>query len=170
MTEKMMKFLEEAEKDAAFAEKVNTVDSLEALAALAKEKGYDLAAEDLKFDLPIGELDDAALDDVAGGAAIAGSAMAGSAVAGSAVAGSAVAGSAVAGSAVAGSAIAGSAVAGSAIAGSAVAGSAIAGSAMAGSAMSSVASLLAKNLTIRFGLSGGISIDNSSLSFLGLKK
>ena len=160
MTEKMMKFLQEAEKDAAFAEKVNTVDSLEALAALAKEKGYDLAAEDLKFDLPIGELDDAALDDVAGGILV-GSAMAGSAVAGSAVAGSAVAGSAVAGSAVAGSAIAGSAVAGSAIAGSAVAGS-------------SITSLLAKNLRIRFGLtggfSGGISIDNSSLTFLGLKK
>ena len=30
MTEKMMKFLAEAEKDAAFAEKVNTVESLDA--------------------------------------------------------------------------------------------------------------------------------------------
>ena len=155
MTEKMMKFLAEAEKDAAFAEKVNTVESLDALVALAKEKGYDLTAEDLKFDLPTGELDDAELDDVAGGVAMANSAVAGSAVAGSAVAGSAVAGSAVAGSAVAGSAVAGSAVA---------------GSALVGSAMSSLTSLIAQNLTIRFGLTGGISIDQSNLKFLGFKE
>ncbi len=160
MTEKMMKFLAEAEKDAAFAEKVNTVESLDALVALAKEKGYELTAEDLKFDLPTGELDDAELDDVAGGVAMSNSAIAGSAIAGSAVAGSAVAGSAVAGSAVAGSAVAGSAVAGSAVAGSAV----------AGSAMSSLTSLIAQNLTIRFGLSGGISIDQSDLRFLGFKE
>ena len=160
MTEKMMKFLAEAEKDAAFAEKVNTVESLDALVALAKEKGYELTAEDLKFDLPTGELDDAELDDVAGGVAMSNSAIAGSAVAGSAVAGSAVAGSAVAGSA----------VAGSAVAGSAVAGSAVAGSALVGSAMSSLTSLIAQNLTIRFGLSGGISIDQSKLTFLGIKE
>ena len=160
MTEKMMKFLAEAEKDAAFAEKVNTVESLDALVALAKEKGYELTAEDLKFDLPTGEL-----DDVAGGVA-----MVNSAIAGSAIAGSAVAGSAVAGSAVAGSAVAGSAVAGSAVAGSAVAGSAVAGSAVAGSVMSSLTSLIAQNLTIRFGLSGGISIDQSNLKFLGFKE
>ena len=160
MTEKMMKFLAEAEKDAAFAEKVNTVESLDALVALAKEKGYELTAEDLKFDLPTGELDDAELDDVAGGVAMVNSAIAGSAIAGSAVAGSAVAGSAVAGSAVAGSAVAGSAVAGSAVAGSAV----------AGSVMSSLTSLIAQNLTIRFGLSGGISIDQSNLKFLGFKE
>ena len=160
MTEKMMKFLAEAEKDAAFAEKVNTVESLDALVALAKEKGYELTAEDLKFDLPTGELDDAELDDVAGGVAMSNSAIAGSAIAGSAVAGSAVAGSAVAGSA----------VAGSAVAGSAVAGSAVAGSALAGSAMSSLTSLIAQNLTIRFGLSGGISIDQSNLKFLGFKE
>ena len=140
MTEKMMKFLAEAEKDAAFAEKVNTVESLDALVALAKEKGYELTAEDLKFDLPTGELDDAELDDVAGGAAVSHSAYAGSARAHSAVAGSAVAGSAVAGSAV------------------------------AGSAMSSLTSLIAQNLTIRFGLSGGISIDQSDLRFLGFKE
>ena len=154
MTEKMMKFLAEAEKDAAFAEKVNTVESLDALVALAKEKGYELTAEDLKFDLPTGELDDAELDDVAGGVAMANSAIAGSAIAGSAVAGSAVAGSAVAGSAVAGSAVAGSAVA---------------GSALVGSAMSSLTALIAQNLTVRFGLSGGISIDTSKLGFLGQK-
>ena len=165
MTEKMMKFLAEAEKDAAFAEKVNTVESLDALVALAKEKGYELTAEDLKFDLPTGELDDAELDDVAGGVA-----MVNSAIAGSAIAGSAIAGSAVAGSAVAGSAVAGSAVAGSAVAGSAVAGSAVAGSAVAGSVMSSLTSLIAQNLTIRFGLSGGISIDQSNLKFLGFKE
>lgn len=159
MTEKMMKFLAEAEKDAAFAEKVNTVESLDALVALAKEKGYELTAEDLKFDLPTGELDDAELDDVAGGVAMANSAIAGSAIAGSAVAGSAVAGSAVAGSA----------VAGSAVAGSAVAGSAVAGSALVGSAMSSLTALIAQNLTVRFGLSGGISIDTSKLGFLGQK-
>ena len=140
MTEKMMKFLAEAEKDAAFAEKVNTVESLDALVALAKEKGYELTAEDLKFDLPTGELDDAELDDVAGGVAMVNSAIAGSAIAGSAVAGSAVAGSAVAGSAV------------------------------AGSVMSSLTSLIAQNLTIRFGLSGGISIDQSNLKFLGFKE
>ena len=150
MTEKMMSFLGEAEKDAAFAEKVNAVESLDALVALAKEKGYELTAEDLKFDLPTGELDDAELDDVAGGAAVSHSAYAGSARAHSAVAGSAVAGSAVAGSAVAGSAVAGSAV--------------------AGSAMSSLTSLIAQNLTIRFGLSGGISIDQSNLRFLGIKE
>ena len=155
MTEKMMSFLGEAEKDAAFAEKVNAVESLDALVALAKEKGYELTAEDLKFDLPTGELDDAELDDVAGGVAMVNSAVAGSAIVRSAVAGSAVAGSAVAGSAVAGSAVAGSAVAGSAV---------------AGSAMSSLTSLIAQNLTIRFGLSGGISIDQSNLRFLGIKE
>ena len=155
MTENMKKFLEEAEKDAAFAEKVNAVESLDALAALAKEKGYELTAEDLKFDLPTGELDDAELDDVAGGVAMVNSAIAGSAIAGSAVAGSAVAGSAVAGSAVAGSAVAGSAVV---------------RSALPGSAMSSLTSLIAQNLTIRFGLTGGISIDQSKLRFLGIKE
>ena len=67
MTDKMKAFLEEAEKDAAFAEKVNGADSVETVIALAKEKGYELSEEDLQVEAATGELDDAALDDVAGG-------------------------------------------------------------------------------------------------------
>ncbi len=125
MTEKMIKFLEAADKDAALAEKLKAAETLEAVAALAKEYGFTFTDEDLKVELPTGELDDEALEDVAGGVFVAGSTVAGSTVAGSTVAGSTVAGSAVAGSSVAGSAVAGSSVAGSAVAGSTVAGSSV---------------------------------------------
>ena len=67
MTDKMKQFLEEAGKDAAFAEKLNGADSVETVLALAKEKGFELTEEDLQPDAPTGELADEALDDVAGG-------------------------------------------------------------------------------------------------------
>ena len=70
MTDKMKAFLEEVEKDAAFAEKVNGADSVETVIALAKEKGYELSEEDLQLEAATGELDDAELDDVAGGMVI----------------------------------------------------------------------------------------------------
>ena len=67
MTDKMKQFLEEAGKDAAFAEKLNGADSPETVLALAKEKGFELTLEDLQAALPTGELSDEALDGVAGG-------------------------------------------------------------------------------------------------------
>ena len=70
MTENMKRFLEEAEKDAAFAEKLEAAESPEALLALAAEKGFTLTAEDLAAEETAGELSDDELDDVAGGAAV----------------------------------------------------------------------------------------------------
>ena len=67
MTDKMKQFLEEAGKDAAFAEKLNGADRPETVLALAKEKGFELTLEDLQAALPTGELSDEALDGVAGG-------------------------------------------------------------------------------------------------------
>ena len=89
MTEKMSKFLETAAKDAALAGKLQAAETMEAVAAIARENGFDLTDEDLKVELPTGALDDDALDDVAGGAAVAGSIAAGSAARGSAALGSA---------------------------------------------------------------------------------
>ena len=74
MTEKMSKFLEAAEKDAALAGKLQAAETMEAVAAIARENGFDLTDEDLKVELPTG-----ALDDVAGGAAVDGSIASGSA-------------------------------------------------------------------------------------------
>ena len=99
MTEKMSKFLETAAKDAALAGKLQAAETMEAVAAIARENGFDLTDEDLKVELPTGALDDDALDDVAGGAAVAGSIAAGSAARGSAALGSATLGSAALGSA-----------------------------------------------------------------------
>ncbi len=79
MTEKMSKFLEAAAKDAALAEKLQAAETMEAVAAIARENGFDLTDEDLKVELPTGALDDDALDDVAGGAAVDGSIASGSA-------------------------------------------------------------------------------------------
>ena len=79
MTEKMSKFLEAAEKDAALAGKLQAAETMEAVAAIARENGFDLTDEDLKVELPTGALDDDALDDVAGGAAVDGSIASGSA-------------------------------------------------------------------------------------------
>ena len=104
MTEKMSKFLETAAKDAALAGKLQAAETMEAVAAIARENGFDLTDEDLKVELPTGALDDDALDDVAGGAAVAGSIAAGSAARGSAALGSATLGSATLGSAALGSA------------------------------------------------------------------
>ena len=67
MTDKMQALLAEAEQDAAFAERLKAADSPEALRALAKEKGLELAEADLLPELPEGELPDEALEDVAGG-------------------------------------------------------------------------------------------------------
>ena len=136
MTENMMKFLEEAGKDAAFAEKVNSADSIETVIALAKEKGFELSEADLQFELPgaelpTGELDDDALEGVAGGMMV-GSMAAGSMSAGSMAAGSMAAGSMAAGAMAAGAVAAGAVAAGSVAAGSVAAGSVAAGSVAAG--------------------------------------
>ncbi len=104
MTEKMSKFLEAAAKDAALTGKLQAAETMEAVAAIARENGFDLTDEDLKVELPTGALDDDALDDVAGGAAVAGSIAAGSAARGSIALGSAALGSAARGSIALGSA------------------------------------------------------------------
>ena len=132
MTDNMKKLYEEVANDAAFAEKINGAESLEAVLALAKEKGIELTDADLVLEAPTGELPDDALDDVAGGVSVAGSIAAGSVTAGSIAAGSIAAGSSAAGSIVAGSIAAGSIAAGSSAAGSIAAGSIAAGSIAAG--------------------------------------
>ena len=67
MTEKMMKFLEAAEKDEALAEAVKNAASLDEVLVLAKEHGIDLTPADMRPELPAGEIDDDMLDEVAGG-------------------------------------------------------------------------------------------------------
>ena len=67
MTDNMKSFLEAASQDKEFIEKLNKVETPEAVIALAAEKGFALTTEDLTVEAPTGELDDDALDDVAGG-------------------------------------------------------------------------------------------------------
>ena len=67
MTDKMKAFLAEAEKDAAFAEKLNGADAPETVIALAKEKGFELTETDLRPEEAASEMSDEELDGVAGG-------------------------------------------------------------------------------------------------------
>ena len=67
MTEKMKALLEEAEKDAGFAERLEAAQDADALIALASEKGLELTKEDLTEETSSGELADDELDEVAGG-------------------------------------------------------------------------------------------------------
>ena len=70
MNETVKRFLEEAAKDEALAERLAGADTAEELLALAAEKGYALKEEDLASALAApksGELDDSDLDDVTGG-------------------------------------------------------------------------------------------------------
>lgn len=69
MTDKMNRFLEEATADAAFMERLRKAQSPEEAIALAAEKGYTFTPEEIKPQMPTGELDDDELDAVAGGAA-----------------------------------------------------------------------------------------------------
>ncbi len=92
MTDKMRKFLEAAQKDAALAEKLSRAETPEAVAALAKELGIVLSEADLKLEPVSGELSDDALDDVAGGAAVANASTAGASVVGASTLGASVAG------------------------------------------------------------------------------
>ena len=50
MTDNLKAFLEAASKDKELLEKLKTAGTPEAVIALAKEKGFDLTAEDLKQD------------------------------------------------------------------------------------------------------------------------
>ncbi len=73
MNETVKRFLEEAAKDEALAERLAGADTAEELLALAAEKGYALKEEDLASALAApksGELDDSDLDDVTGGAGL----------------------------------------------------------------------------------------------------
>ncbi|MBQ7670291.1 MAG: Nif11-like leader peptide family natural product precursor [Clostridia bacterium] len=67
MTENMKKFLEEASRDKEFTEKLNKADTLDAVVALAAEKGFTLTEEDLKGGSAEGEFSGKELDAVAGG-------------------------------------------------------------------------------------------------------
>ena len=71
MTENMKKFLEAVSQEKEFTEKLTKAETVEAVIALAKEKGFTLTAEDLKPQA--GELNDDELDAVAGGEDSAGS-------------------------------------------------------------------------------------------------
>ena len=102
MTEKMRKFLEAAQKDAALAEKLSRAETPEAVAALAKELGIVLSEADLKLETVVGELSDDALDDVAGGAAVANASTAGASVLGASTLGASVVGASTLGASVTG--------------------------------------------------------------------
>ncbi len=95
MTEKMKKFLEAAQKDAALAEKLSRAETPEAVAALAKELGIVLSEADLKPETAVGELPDDALDDVAGGAAVLDASVSGATTLGASVSGATTLGAAL---------------------------------------------------------------------------
>ena len=68
MTDNMKKFLEAVSDDQEFIGKLTKAETLEALIALAAEKGFTLTAEDLKKpETAEGALSDDELDAVAGG-------------------------------------------------------------------------------------------------------
>lgn len=66
MTENLKLFLCEAEKDKEFMEKLKTAKSPEEVAEMAKEKGFELTADEVMLQ-PDGEISDAELDEVSGG-------------------------------------------------------------------------------------------------------
>lgn len=72
MTEQMKKFLEAVSTDEALMTRLDEIGSLgkdeaaSAFLAFAKERGYELTADDLKIEE--GELEEINLDDVSGGA------------------------------------------------------------------------------------------------------
>ena len=67
MQDKMKAFLEAAAQDPALAEALEKAETPEAVIALAKEKGFEITAEDLASVHVTGELSDDELDGVAGG-------------------------------------------------------------------------------------------------------
>ena len=67
MQDKMKAFLEAAAQDPALAEALEKAETPEAVIALAKEKGFEITAEDLASIPESGELSDDELDGVAGG-------------------------------------------------------------------------------------------------------
>ena len=67
MQDKMKAFLEAAAQDPALAEALEKAETPEAVIALAKEKGFEITAEDLASVPETGELSDDELDGVAGG-------------------------------------------------------------------------------------------------------
>ena len=67
MQEKMKAFLEAAAQDPALVEALEKAETPDAVIALAKEKGFEITAEDLASVPGTGELSDDALEDVAGG-------------------------------------------------------------------------------------------------------
>ena len=67
MQDKMKAFLEAAAQDPALAEALEKAETPDAVIALAKEKGFEITAEDLASIPESGELSDELLDEVAGG-------------------------------------------------------------------------------------------------------
>ena len=67
MTDNMKKFLEAISGDKEFTEKLKTAPDAATAIALAKEKGFDLTEEDLKFAEGIQEISDDEAEAVAGG-------------------------------------------------------------------------------------------------------
>ena len=67
MQDKMKAFLEAAAQDPALAEALEKAETPDAVIALAKEKGFEITAEDLASVPETGELSDDELDGVAGG-------------------------------------------------------------------------------------------------------
>ena len=67
MTDKMKSYLEAATRDKEHLEKLKTAKNTEEIAALAKEKGFDLSAEDLTPDTENRQLSEDELAAVAGG-------------------------------------------------------------------------------------------------------
>ena len=67
MTDKMKQFLEAVSGDKEFIEKLTQAPDAAAVITLAKEKGFNLAEEDLKQNTQIQNIADDELDAVAGG-------------------------------------------------------------------------------------------------------
>ena len=80
MTETMQRFLEEAGKDEALVEKINSAESADTIVTLAKELGFELKDEDLVLGAACGEISDDDIDAVVGGAAVNNSMVSGSMV------------------------------------------------------------------------------------------
>ena len=76
----MQRFLEEAGKDEALVEKINSAESADTIVTLAKELGFELKDEDLVLGAACGEISDDDIDAVVGGAAVNNSMVSGSMV------------------------------------------------------------------------------------------
>ena len=67
MTDRLIKFLEEASKDNALTGRINNAPDADTVIALARERGFDLTKEDLQPAASVRALEESELEAVAGG-------------------------------------------------------------------------------------------------------